>query len=84
MIGKQSVKQLGLSYGVIAKQDAHNKLVPSKKRGNKDSSPKKFRKHGVLTAYKNPAGVAVGIYHLDHTALVGNMLCEGNQISYDE
>ena len=72
------------SYGIIKKQDAHNKLVPSKKR-IKDQSPKKMnRKHGGLTAYKNPAGVSVGIYHLDHSALVSDMMCEGNQITYDE
>ena len=82
MVGKQSVKQLGLSYGIITKQDVHNKLVPSKKNKGKDQSPKKnHRKHGGLVAYKVPAG---GIYHLDHSAMISDMLCEGNQITYDE
>ena len=40
---KASLKQLGLSYGILAKQDAQNKLISSKKRGakSKDYSPKK-------------------------------------------
>lgn len=45
---KQSVKQLGLSYGVIAKQDAHNKLIASKKQRTikETTSPKKqHRRH---------------------------------------
>ena len=36
---KQSLKQLGLSYGILAKQDTHNKLVSSKnKRGSKSKA----------------------------------------------
>ena len=69
---------MGLSYGIITKQDNQNKLVSSKKRGNrsKEFSPKKNKTKGM--------NLVENIYRISAPIDQELIVMQGNQISYDD
>ena len=92
---KQSLKQLGISYGILAKQDTQNKLVSSKnKRGgvakskdnqqqyvgnNLQTSPKKGLREKKNSHVDNIYKISAPPVDQDGIVLEGSKL-----ISYDE
>ena len=71
----QSIKQLGLSYGVLNKTDAHNKLNPSKTKQR--SSPAKKQHH-------HHRRQVLGKSLIPWQQEPDLMKLEGDQITYDE